>query len=203
MSGRGVGMDVVRRNVESLRGEISIHSVEGLGTTIGIRIPMTLAIINGFRFAVGEEVFVLPAEQVAECLEYTPGDHQDSGTARRVEPARQGGPLLPGPGSLLRARPASSQTGRVDRAPAIGADRGGGGPPAGREPDRRKAARTPGHTRRAGFRLDAAGLRRRGARARRRRDVACRTGLRFFVAASGPIGPTLRASLKTGKRGNV
>jgi two-component system chemotaxis sensor kinase CheA len=77
ISGRGVGMDVVRRNVEALRGEIDIHSVAG--TTITIRIPMTLAIINGFRFAVGDEVFVVPSEQVAECVEYTAVDHQGEG----------------------------------------------------------------------------------------------------------------------------
>jgi two-component system chemotaxis sensor kinase CheA len=79
ISGRGVGMDVVRRNVEALRGEINIHSVEGGGTTITIRIPMTLAIITGFRFAVGEEVFVVPSEQVSECVEFSAADHQGDG----------------------------------------------------------------------------------------------------------------------------
>ncbi len=79
VSGRGVGMDVVRRNVEALRGEIGIRSVEGAGTTITMRIPMTLAIITGFRFAVGPEVFVVPSEQVAECMEYTAADHQGEG----------------------------------------------------------------------------------------------------------------------------
>jgi two-component system, chemotaxis family, sensor kinase CheA len=62
-----------------MRGQIDIRSVEGAGTTITIRIPMTLAIIAGFRFAVGDEVFVVPSEQVAECVEYVAVDHQGAG----------------------------------------------------------------------------------------------------------------------------
>ncbi|HEV8266846.1 MAG TPA: chemotaxis protein CheA, partial [Thermoanaerobaculia bacterium] len=69
LSGRGVGMDVVRRNVESLRGTIAIDSVEGAGTTITIRLPLTLAVIDGFAVGCGGETFVLPMESVLECLE--------------------------------------------------------------------------------------------------------------------------------------
>jgi two-component system chemotaxis sensor kinase CheA len=94
VSGRGVGMDVVRRNVESLRGEIAIQSEEGRGTTITIRIPMTLAIISGFRFAAGEEVFVVPAEQVAEVLEYAPADHQGDGACGVMNVRGQAIPCL-------------------------------------------------------------------------------------------------------------
>jgi two-component system chemotaxis sensor kinase CheA len=79
ISGRGVGMDVVRKNVETLRGEIGIRSAEGQGTTFSLRIPMTLAIISGFRFSVADEVFVVPVEQVAECGEYHLADHQGDG----------------------------------------------------------------------------------------------------------------------------
>jgi two-component system chemotaxis sensor kinase CheA len=67
LSGRGVGMDVVRRNVESLRGHVGVHSVPGAGTTITLRLPLTVAIITGFSFLVAGQVFVLPIDLVSEC----------------------------------------------------------------------------------------------------------------------------------------
>lgn len=69
LSGRGVGMDVVRRNIDALRGAISIESREGKGTTLTFRLPLTLAIIEGFAVGVGEETYVIPLEVIAECLE--------------------------------------------------------------------------------------------------------------------------------------
>jgi two-component system, chemotaxis family, sensor kinase CheA len=69
ISGRGVGMDVVRRNVEALRGSVAIESVAGRGTTISIRVPLTLAIIQGFRVGVADETYILPLDAVVECLE--------------------------------------------------------------------------------------------------------------------------------------
>jgi two-component system chemotaxis sensor kinase CheA len=69
LSGRGVGMDVVRRNVEALRGSVAIDSRQGEGTTITIRLPLTLAIIEGFGVGVGDETYVIPLEAVLECLE--------------------------------------------------------------------------------------------------------------------------------------
>ncbi len=69
LSGRGVGMDVVRRNIEALRGSVSIRSVEGEGCTIEIRLPLTLAIIDGFLVAVGTSKFVFPLESVVEVIE--------------------------------------------------------------------------------------------------------------------------------------
>jgi len=69
VSGRGVGMDVVRRNVESLRGSVSIDSAPGEGTTVSIRLPLTLAIIDGFAVGVGSAAYVLPLEMVIECME--------------------------------------------------------------------------------------------------------------------------------------
>lgn len=77
LSGRGVGMDVVRRNIELLRGEVEVLSEFGLGTTVRIRLPLTLAIIDGFQVMVGEEHFVLPLEQVIECVDLPPqeGNH--------------------------------------------------------------------------------------------------------------------------------
>ena len=69
LSGRGVGMDVVKRNITALRGSIDLRSEEGAGTTVSIRLPLTLAIINGFQVAVGESRFVLPLESIDECVE--------------------------------------------------------------------------------------------------------------------------------------
>ena len=69
LSGRGVGMDVVRRNIEALRGSIDIHSVEGEGSTITIRLPLTLAIIDGFSVIANGETYVIPLEMISECLE--------------------------------------------------------------------------------------------------------------------------------------
>ncbi len=69
LSGRGVGMDVVKRNIESLRGQIRIASTPGQGATMQIRLPLTLAIIDGFLTSVGDVSYVLPLELVAECLE--------------------------------------------------------------------------------------------------------------------------------------
>lgn len=69
LSGRGVGMDVVKRNVETLRGQIKVASQPGRGATMQIRLPLTLAIIDGFLTNVGGVSYVLPLELVAECLE--------------------------------------------------------------------------------------------------------------------------------------
>ena len=69
ISGRGVGMDVVRRNVEALRGSVAIDSQGGRGTSVTIRVPLTLSIIQGFKVGIGEEAFILPLDAVIECLE--------------------------------------------------------------------------------------------------------------------------------------
>jgi two-component system chemotaxis sensor kinase CheA len=68
LSGRGVGMDVVKRNIESLRGQISLTSQEGKGTTTQIRLPLTLAMIDGFLTTVGGVHYVLPLSVVSECI---------------------------------------------------------------------------------------------------------------------------------------
>jgi two-component system chemotaxis sensor kinase CheA len=68
LSGRGVGMDVVRRNIESIRGSIEIESREGRGTTIRLRLPLTVAIIDGFVVRVADERYVIPVSSVSECL---------------------------------------------------------------------------------------------------------------------------------------
>jgi len=69
LSGRGVGMDVVRRNIESLRGHVEIDSEEGMGTTMSIRLPLTLAIIDGFQVRVGDAQYIVPLDMVDECIE--------------------------------------------------------------------------------------------------------------------------------------
>jgi two-component system chemotaxis sensor kinase CheA len=69
LSGRGVGMDVVRRNIQSLRGNCDVSSVEGEGTTFTIRLPLTLAIIDGFLVGVGKAAYVIPLDAVVECIE--------------------------------------------------------------------------------------------------------------------------------------
>lgn len=71
LSGRGVGMDVVRRNIAALRGSIEIQSTEGQGSTFRIRLPLTLAIIDGFLVGVGKSSFILPLDMVVECVELT------------------------------------------------------------------------------------------------------------------------------------
>jgi len=68
LSGRGVGMDVVRRNIELLRGTIKIQSTEDQGTTITIRLPLTLAIIDGFSVIANNETYVIPLDMISECL---------------------------------------------------------------------------------------------------------------------------------------
>ena len=74
VSGRGVGMDVVRRNVEALRGTIEIASERGAGTTVTLRLPLTLAIIDGLLVRVGHAFFVLPLAITVECIELTRQD---------------------------------------------------------------------------------------------------------------------------------
>ena len=69
LSGRGVGMDVVRRNIEALRGTLKLTSNPGKGLQVDIRLPLTLAIIDGFLVGVGKSKFVLPLESVVEVIE--------------------------------------------------------------------------------------------------------------------------------------
>jgi len=71
ISGRGVGMDVVRRNIEALRGNIHITSKKGVGTTISIQLPLTLAIIDGFHINVNQEDFIIPLDMIQECVTLT------------------------------------------------------------------------------------------------------------------------------------
>jgi len=74
VSGRGVGMDVVRQRVDSLRGSIDVASNPGEGTTVTLRLPLTLAIIDGLLVSIGESFFVLPLANTQECVELTQSD---------------------------------------------------------------------------------------------------------------------------------
>lgn len=69
LSGRGVGMDVVKKSIESLRGSIELSSKTGYGTTITLKLPLTLAIIDGLLVQIGEGHFILPLSSVEECVE--------------------------------------------------------------------------------------------------------------------------------------
>jgi len=79
LSGRGVGMDVVRRNIEALRGSVDVDSKENEGTTISIRLPLTLAIIDGFLVRVGDSSYVIPLDMVNECIELEEGEQAEPG----------------------------------------------------------------------------------------------------------------------------
>lgn len=74
VSGRGVGMDVVKRGIQDLRGTIEVDSIQGQGTTITLRIPLTLAIIESLLVKIGDSHFVLPLATVEECVELTRED---------------------------------------------------------------------------------------------------------------------------------
>lgn len=71
ISGRGVGMDVVRRNVESLSGSVVVSSIPNSGTTMTIRLPLTLAIIDGFHVQISNESFIIPLNMIDECVTLT------------------------------------------------------------------------------------------------------------------------------------
>jgi two-component system chemotaxis sensor kinase CheA len=69
VSGRGVGMDVVKKAIDALHGDVEISSTRGAGTTITLKLPLTLAIIDGFLTRIGEENFIFPLSLVDECVE--------------------------------------------------------------------------------------------------------------------------------------
>ncbi len=77
LSGRGVGMDVVKRNISELRGAIHVDSQPGQGTTLRIHLPLTLAIIDGFLVGVGDASYVIPLDRVVECVELPVDDDRD------------------------------------------------------------------------------------------------------------------------------
>jgi two-component system chemotaxis sensor kinase CheA len=80
MSGRGVGMDVVLKDIEALRGTVAIRSEQGKGSTVTIRVPLTLAIIDAFAVEVAGEAYIVPMDAVTECLDLPPGVPRDAAT---------------------------------------------------------------------------------------------------------------------------
>jgi two-component system, chemotaxis family, sensor kinase CheA len=78
VSGRGVGLDVVKKSIEALHGTLQIASTRGVGTTIALKLPLTLAIIDGLLVRVGHESFVLPLANIVGCMERTEQDIRDA-----------------------------------------------------------------------------------------------------------------------------
>ena len=83
-SGRGVGMDVVRKNIEALRGNVGMKSQEGKGTTVQIRLPLTLAIIDGFMVGVGDSRYVIPLDMIVECVELSDSARNEALTKKYI-----------------------------------------------------------------------------------------------------------------------
>jgi two-component system chemotaxis sensor kinase CheA len=96
VSGRGVGMDVVKRNITAMGGVVDIRSAKGFGTTISISLPLTLAILDGMSIRVGEEVYILPLGFVIESLQPAPEDVKEiSGKGRVIKVRGEYLPLVP------------------------------------------------------------------------------------------------------------
>ncbi|MGE5640387.1 MAG: chemotaxis protein CheA, partial [Clostridia bacterium] len=111
LSGRGVGLDVVRKNVQSLNGSIKVVSELGRGTRFVIRLPLTLAIVDGMRVGVAEETYILPLASIVECIR--PG-------AASVRAIAQQGHVLELRGEYLPLVP----LGRLFGTPALGPQEG-------------------------------------------------------------------------------
>jgi len=95
VSGRGVGMDVVQRNIAEMKGQVEIESIPGVGTTIGLRLPLTLAILDGMTLRVGKEIFILPLTRILESFQPEPEQLKTvSGKGRVVQMRGEYLPLL-------------------------------------------------------------------------------------------------------------
>jgi len=96
VSGRGVGMDVVKRNIAAMGGTVEIRSMTGIGTTISISLPLTLAILDGMSIKVGEEVYILPLGYVIESLQPAASDVKDiAGEGQVIKIRGEYLPLIP------------------------------------------------------------------------------------------------------------
>ncbi len=89
VSGRGVGMDVVKKNIASLGGTVDIDSAEGYGMRVSVRLPLTLAIMDGMSVGVGEEVYIVPLSSVVESFQVQDGMIKTVGGAGRVVQVRE------------------------------------------------------------------------------------------------------------------
>ncbi len=119
LSGRGVGMDVVRRNVAALRGSVDLDSRPGAGTTVRVRLPLTLAIIDGFLVRVGRSALVIPLALVEECVEVSDAEQSRAGGHHFIDLR---GEALP----YIRLREAFSLQGVKARRESIVVVRDGG-----------------------------------------------------------------------------
>ncbi|MCG2583324.1 chemotaxis protein CheA [Massilia sp. TS11] len=96
VSGRGVGMDVVKRNIAQMGGTVDIRSAKGFGTTITISLPLTLAILDGMSIRCGEEIYILPLGFVVESLQPVKDDIKEiSGKGRVIKVRGEYLPLIP------------------------------------------------------------------------------------------------------------
>ncbi|MBC7502645.1 MAG: chemotaxis protein CheA [Herminiimonas sp.] len=96
ISGRGVGMDVVKRNITAMGGIVDVRSAKGFGTTISISLPLTLAILDGMSVKVGEEIYILPLGYVVESLQPAPIDVKEiSGQGKVIKVRGEYLPLIP------------------------------------------------------------------------------------------------------------
>jgi len=107
LSGRGVGMDVVKRTIEAMRGSIDMTTVPGRGTTVTLRLPLTLAIIEGLLIRVGTQRYIIPLSAVEECVELPSADERGHG----MNFLNVRGDLVP----FVRLRRMFGQTGEPDR----------------------------------------------------------------------------------------
>jgi len=89
VSGRGVGMDVVKKNIAALGGSVEIDSAEGYGMSVKVRLPLTLAIMDGMSVGVGNEVYILPLSSVIESFQVEPGTVKTIGGSGRVVEVRE------------------------------------------------------------------------------------------------------------------
>jgi len=89
VSGRGVGMDVVRKNIAALAGTAELDSAEGYGTRVSVRLPLTLAIMDGMSIGVGGETYILPLSSVIESFQVDAGTIQTIGGTGRVVKVRE------------------------------------------------------------------------------------------------------------------
>jgi two-component system chemotaxis sensor kinase CheA len=96
VSGRGVGMDVVKRNIMAMGGAVDVRSGKGFGTTISISLPLTLAILDGMSIRIGEEIYILPLGYVVESLQPAAADIKDiTGQGRVIKVRGEYLPLIP------------------------------------------------------------------------------------------------------------
>ena len=109
VSGRGVGMDVVRRNIQSMGGRVEIESMLGVGTRMTVRLPLTLAILDGMSIAVGDQTYILPLSSVIESFQPQHGDIKTLSNQARVIQVRGGYLPVVVLHELFNIRPASGE----------------------------------------------------------------------------------------------